>query len=70
MAIDWARVDPACLPDGSPVRLALEQGEYHVAAWLVREIGGARVYVQSEASHLRFVSAGHCRRASGSSRPS
>ena len=53
--IDWCRVEPSDLPEGSPVRLALERGRYDVAAFLVEEFGGNRVYIQTEAFHRAAV---------------
>ena len=45
------------------VRLALEQGRPSVAAWLVENLGGSRVYVQSEAYHRTVIFEDAARRA-------
>ena len=62
--IRWQSVDPAALPEGSPVRRALEEGRADVAAWLAETYPeGARLYVHSEATHRRAAFGGEAAEA-------
>lgn len=54
MTFDFGAIDPALLPDGSPIRRALEDGRPDVAAWLAVNAPG-RVYVQSETTLRRMA---------------
>ena len=54
--INWERVHPSTLPEGSPVRKALEDGRPDVAEWLATTYrGGENIYVASEKTHRRLV---------------
>ena len=62
--IPWTEVDPACLPDGSLVRAAIEDGRPDVAEWIAAQFPtGGRAYVHSETSHRSFVFRSAARRA-------
>lgn len=54
LSIDWRRINPVDLPDGSPIRKALEDGRPDVAAWLAANAPG-RVYVQTETTLRRLA---------------
>lgn len=56
LPIDWSTVDPAALPEASPIRRALEDGRPDVAAWLSETYpDGAALYVQREGTVRRWV---------------
>ena len=60
--IPWAEVDPACLPDGSLVRAALEEGRTDVAAWLASKARGA-AYLHGDATYRRLALEDRARQA-------
>ena len=51
-----SRIDPSSLPEGSPIRKALEDGRPDVAAWLAKTYpSGGQLYLHSEVTHRRCV---------------